>query len=393
MNLTDKQKQAIEAYEKYNSQAKAAKALGISRRTFRNHFEKAVKKINDTPVGYKTTKVSTDGSGKVTARTHKLAPEITDEKREGKIIKRSTLYGADGSVTSEWVMRKPEQDQENISQTIADALKSKVVPFEPRPKVDKNPSDELKMINIIDDHMNLKSYKSETGEDFDIKQAYKLYIEKFAELIDSLPAGGKLLINNLGDQFHENDHMKVTPASKHKLDTDIPFAESIKFVTLLNRQRIEMALEKFDTVDFYGIRGNHDEDAMAWLFHAVEIAYEKEDRVNVEYFNCGNYVYMWGSTMMIFDHGDKGKPENFVSFMITEHKELYGMSKYCYAHTGHIHNDKSKDTVGGFLWRSHRTLSKRDLYTYGNKYHSGRSIKGYVISKDQGEKQEIIANA
>ncbi len=390
--MTINDKDIVEAYIKYGSKTAAAKYLDMPRTTYRRRFDQIQSIDNLTPVGFKTTKVSTDGSGTVTARTHKLRPETDDEERTGTIVRRSTLYGADGSVTGEWVIRKPESVEEKFSDVILETFKEEIPKVKsPALRVTDN-DNRLSLINIVDDHMNLRAFAQESGEDFDIEKAFNLYASKFEELVNSLPSTNYVMLTNLGDQFHNNDHMKVTPASKHSLDTDLTFAQAAKYVINLNRFRIEKLLEKFEEVYIRGVRGNHDEDAMVLLFAALEIAYEDNDRVHVFYNESGTHVELYGNTLLAFDHGDKGKPELCAGYIASEHASTYGQSKYRYIHTGHVHHEQEKDIWGGFLWRSHRTLSAKDKYTSSNKYHSPRSIKGYVIHPEKGEQEIKIVN-
>lgn len=394
-SLTKKEQNAFDLYKELRSQRKCAEKMGISRRRFRDIFDSAKAKLIDTPVGFKTTKISTDAEGYPTAMTHKLAPEISDDVREGKIVRRSTLYGADGSVTGEWVIRKPDEiENEDFVKIAIDAFKAELPKFK---KEDVTSNDEagigkLALFNIVDDHMNLKAFVEETNEEWDIEKAFELYITKFEELVYSMPEAEAAMIVNIGDQFHANDHMKVTPASKHSLDTDVPFAKAASIIIQLNRLRVEILRKKYPHVYVYGVRGNHDEDAMVLLFEALKIAYESVENVFVEYFTNGNFSILHGNSMICFDHGDKGKPEQIAGFFANESPDQFGQSKFRYIHTGHIHHDNEKDTWGGFLWRSHRTLSKRDKYSYSNKYHSPRSIKGYIYDAENGEETIRIIN-
>lgn len=383
--LDKKRQKAVDAYLKYGSQQKAADSLGVSRRTFRDRYNKALSLLNNTPVGFKTTKVSSDGEGRVTSRTHKLAPETTDIKRVGKVIRRSTLYGADGNVTGEWIIRKPEVVSEDQIGSIIESFKSELPRFEPVVK-EKSDNQDLTLVNIVDDHVNMKAFASETGEDWNLEKCLNVYTKAFNDLMALTPDTGVGMLMNLGDQFHANDHMAVTPASKHKLDVDIPFADAARYVINLNRYRINEMLKKFDVVKVGGVRGNHDEDAMVLLYEALRIAFENEERVEFDYSSSGQVAISHGKNMIGFDHGDKGKPETLAGNIANDYPELFGASKHRYIHTGHVHNDNEKDTWGAFLWRSHRTLSARDRYIASNKYHSPRTLKSFVYDPEGGEK-------
>lgn len=385
--LTKKQQSAIDAYVEHGSQAKAAKALGIKRRTFRDHYSAAMDKMTGAPIGFKTTKISTNADGMPTAMTHKLKPETTNEKREGKIIKRSTLYGADGNVTGEWVMRKPvDEVTEGYPDALSAAFADTVIRTDPRmitPTADT--ADDLAVFMSIDEHIGVHLAAEQVGKDYSLGDAIDLMESKFYELIKRTPKTETCLYVNLGDQFHANDHMDVTPRSKHPMNSASTFNTVSDAVIALNRRRIEMLLDHYEFVDLRGVAGNHDVDPMGWLFRCYDIAYEKEDRVSSEFWSTEVGMYEFGNTFLGFNHGDKIKPETLAGVCADRYPQAYGRTKMRYIHTGHVHHDSSKDLWGGFKWESHRTMAPKDYYSFGHGYLSRQSMKSFVYNKDEGE--------
>lgn len=388
--LTERQQSAIDAYNEFGSQAKAAEAMGISRRTFRGLYNKGLSAINDTPTGFKTTKVSTDGSGKVTARTHKLAPEITDDstRETGKIIRRSTLYGADGNVTGEWVIRKPE---DVVEEDYASALEKHFVadikrePNATRPVAASGSSELLPVFLSIDEHIGVHLTAETTDQDYNLDSALELISTKFKTLLSRTPAADTAVLMNLGDIFHANDSMDVTPQSKHPLHSSTTFGNVSDAVIALTRYKVDLLLSKYNYLDIVGVAGNHDVDSSGWLYKCLNIAYENDDRVNVDFASNGVGLYEHGNTMINYHHGDKIKMQALAGACADRYSEAYGRTGFRYIHTGHVHHDKAADTFGGFKWESHRTVAPKDQYSFSHGYVSRQTMKSVVYDAYEGE--------
>ncbi|TWH02832.1 MULTISPECIES: hypothetical protein [Brucella/Ochrobactrum group] len=65
-------------------------------------------------------------------------------------------------------------------------------------------------------------------------------------------------------------------------------------------------------------------------------------------------------------------------------REMYGRSKYAYAHIGHLHSDEGRKSGLMYVER-HETLAAPDAYAAGGGWLSGRSAKVITYSKLHGE--------
>lgn len=386
MNLTKKEQLAFDLYEKHRSQRKAATEMGVSRRTFRRYFDTAKAKLNNAPVGFKTTKITTDGNGKITAMQHKLAPEI-DGPRDGKIVKTSTLYGADGSVVGEWVMRKPEEVERNDYMEALDKHFVTDVTREPRSefKINLTTIPTCALFLSVDEHIGVRLTQEQMGQDYGLDDAINLMEESFYELLDRTPDAHAAYYVNLGDQFHANDHMDVTPASKNPLHSSTTFNTVSDAVVSLNRRRIDALRTKYPELIIRGVAGNHDYDPMGWLFRCYGIAYENCEDVDVEFWADELGCEQFGQTLLCFNHGDKMKPDTLAGNCADRFPVQYGSSVYRYIHTGHYHHDKELDVMAGFKWHSHRTMAPKDWYSKRHGYSSRQTMKSFVYHYEEGE--------
>lgn len=394
--FSQKQQIAFDTYAKYGSQAKAAKELGWPRRTFRRHFDAAKAKMLDTPIGFKTTKINTDHNGTVRSMVHKLAPEIDDVKREGQIVKTSTLYGADGSVVGEWVMRKPEDPIQNdyisaLNKYFVENVKPVQVPFLNLTNSIINSRAYMPLFLSVDEHIGMRTTIEQTGSKYGLEQALDLMKDTFTRLMDRTPITETVLYVNLGDQFHANDHMDVTPASKHPLYSDTTFNTVADAVVELNKWRIEQLAQRYEYVNVRGVAGNHDYDPMGWMFRCFRYMFT-EDRIDTHFWSDEIGVERFGSTMLGFHHGHRMKPEALAGVCADRYSEDYGASNMRYLHTGHYHNERTKDTWGGFLFHGHRTLAPKDQYSYSRGYLSRQSMRSYLYHNKEGEVSSFTAS-
>lgn len=382
----------VAAYHEHGSQRKAAKALGMSRRNFRRYLDQANAHGYEADPGFKVTKVSKtlDRNGKVMQKSvvTKLAPTETDEVREGKIARRSTLYGADGEVIGEWIIRKPEDEAqndfisalnkhfvENVQQLKAPALIS----------FGDESEDDLALFMSIDEHLNMRSLIDKTGLDYGLEDAVNVIEERFEKIVSRTTKTKKALYVNLGDIFHQNDHMNVTPQSKNVLDSDQSFDSAADAAVLLHRKKVQTLLRNYDEVEIHGVAGNHDIDSSGWLLRCLAIAYENETRVSSIFHANEMFTYQHGNTMLGFHHGHRMKPDMLASAITDQFSSMYGQTSMRYLHTGHIHHDSMKDVFGGYLWHSHRTIAPKDWHSHSNGYITRRSMKSFVYNVHEGE--------
>lgn len=384
--LTEKQQLAWDLYETHRSQSAAAKEMGVPRRTFRRHFDAAKAKLIGTPVGFKTTKINTDENGYIRSMTHKLAPEIDTPVRKGTVIKTSTLYGADGSVVGEWVMRKPEEQAQDdyiaaLDKHFAENVKKVKIPYILQKDVIHS---DLALFMSIDEHIGVRCVFEQVGVQYGLKEAVELMRDSFATLVHRTPKTNKALYVNLGDAFHANDHMDVTPASKHPMFSADTFDNVADAVVELNKWRIEYLMSHYPNLQIRGVAGNHDRDAMGWLFRCYKYMFANQN-VDVKFWTEGMGVEQHGSTMLGFGHGDMMKPNVMAGACADRFPKVYGDTTMRYLHSGHFHNDKAVDTWGGFKHFCHRTMCPKDHYSFSRGYLSRQSMKSFIYDIQEGE--------
>jgi predicted phosphodiesterase len=352
--------ETINAYNETGSQVEAAKRLGIARSTLQNRLRQA------------------SAAGLDTLALKPVPP--------GHSIKGiSTLYDANGNVTSQWVKtRTNEPSFEDIAEYFKDALsivngKSEFVP----PPSDSD-EDLLNIYPIADLHVGMLAWGEETGEDFDIKIVEQLVYDSFEKLFQRSPNSKTALILNLGDYYHTNDFKNMTPASGNILDVDTRYQKMIYVGARIMKNVIERALEKHETVVVRNVAGNHDPASIVALNLALSMFYSNIDRVIVEDSPKQLWAMSFGNSLVGCHHGHKMKADRAAMALACDYSKEWGDSKYRVIYSGHFHNERVVE-VGNVRCEQFQTLAAKDEYAASHGYSSGRSIQSITFHKELGE--------
>lgn len=404
--LTDLEEKVLESVNsgKFSTHEEAYTALNITKDSFKHALSRARKKFYGIPEEFKITKIGHQlddkGNIKSTSVSSKIAPTTDDEVREGKIVRRSTLYGADGSVTNEWIIRKPED--EDFDEHI-EALKNHF--SDPKNVITKAPialqepwvwskdeANDLILLPLADLHLNLKVFDHVTKQEYDLSKAVDMVFSNIKKVLSRLPKAKEVILLNLGDTTEMNDHKNVTPASGHVLSVDKPFRTAAEASVHLMESIIDYCLSQYSKVTYYGVRGNHDEDPAFWLELCLHKAYKDNPRFNSEYMeNFG--VFQRGINMFVATHGDTIKdPNQCASKAAVENPVIFAETVNREIHSGHFHNLKVRDDVfGGFIHTSHATLAPKAKYADWGGYVATRMIEAYLYDLEDGRVSSAVS--
>lgn len=351
-----------------HTQAEVAEIMGVTKRT----IEHRMKCIRDNAAlrGWSPE----HGMTKVVPNTH--------------VVKgTSTLYDEMGDAKLQWVKSNVALGaQLEAMEHAVEALKESV----PRdslyvPKTYIHRSSDLCNLHVLTDyHIGMLSWGEETGEDWDIKKAEDMIVEWFKNALERAPAATVGVLGQIGDAAHTDGILPVTPASKNVLDTDSRFPLIVRTIIRIMRRVINMMREKYDHVHVINVAGNHDEGGAIWLREMLCTFYEEVEDVTVDPSPDLFYCYEWGNTSLFFHHGHKKKLTNVDDVFVNKFRDVFGRTKYSYAHLGHFHHQASKET-NLMLVEQHRTMAAHDAYATTSGYCSGRSAVVVTYSKEYGE--------
>ena len=367
---SDKEKQTFKLLSEGKTQNQIAQKVDVHPRTVR----KIKKRVMD--------RAATKGFSPEYDIRHKIPDNL--------ILKgTSTLYKKDENGNTikalEWI--KTNQDAQNmveVMQGVLDALREDI-PQNPN-NVSSKPkslnSDLLNLHIIADYHLGMFAWHELNGEDGDwtTAKAEKFIVEWFRQSIEQAPNAEIGLLCNLGDFFTSDSTDPVTPASKHLLDVDVKFQQMIRIGTRVLRQVVEMMREKYEKVYFYNVAGNHDFSSTMWLKEFFYQFYENCDDVIVDRSGDIYHAFQHGDVSLFFHHGHKKNVANVADVFAAKFRDMFGRTKFSYAHTGHFHHNAQKEN-NLMNVEQHRTMIPTDAYASNGGYLSGRSA--YVITYHQ----------
>lgn len=370
---TDRQKEYIDAVNSTGSIRQAAISLNIPRQTVQDGLKKVKRKA--AIQGY-----APDSDMRV------VVPDPF------VVRGTSTLY-KDGVAKIQWV--KTRLDDSKNQQAMLEAIEAMKEEI-PRLSLMNAPplgNDNLCNCYVITDyHMGMLAWDEEAGENWDIKIAEDLIVRWFKQAIAQSPDSNHAVFAQLSDFLHFDGMDAVTPASKHLLDVDSRFSKLVRSAIRVLRIVIDMLLAKHQTIHIIMADANHDPVSQIWLREWFSVLYENEPRITVDKSPNPYNAYEFGNTALFFHHGHKRNVANVSNVFASQFREMYGRTKYAYAHLGHLHHIDVKEN-NLMVVEQHRTLAANDAYGARGGYLSGRDAKVITYDRRFGEVSRLTINS
>jgi len=369
---TDRQVEIINAVVSEGSANKAAKFLGLNRRS----VDKMLTKLEEA------------------AASKGLSPhrDLTHRTAEGFDAKRiSTAYKADGSVGLQWVIQEPQKKslQERLAIMI-DGVKDDLSGFKkPVAEPKKVNSDYLACYMIGDHHFGMlaDSESKVDDDDWDVKIATKVLIDATARLTNRVGDAEIGVLLNVGDFFHADSSKNETTAGT-QVDVDTRIGKTFKLAGRLFQVLIDRMLLTHKHVVVINVRGNHDSDMACHLSSSLELLYNDEPRVEVLQ-NYSKFIhYQWENNLFVFHHGDRMKHEQILQTVIKNLDDQWSQSKNRYCHLGHIHHHTARE-IGSMHFEHWGSLTSTDQWHSDSGYGAERSMTAVVYHKKHGEDSRV----
>ncbi|MDP9854473.1 oxidoreductase [Agrobacterium tumefaciens] len=385
---TEELRRRADAYREHGTLVKAAEALGIKKSALSESLKRAAEAglLGTEPVlpGFRISRISNTPSGTFIQQ----APERGEKFAipNGHVIKGvSALVDADGRVIQQW--QKTAVDAEGqlaAFRALVDGLKEDLPRITIMPAPQHVEEDLLNQFVVTDSHFGMLAHREETGADYDLRLAEQLLLDWFAAAVAGAPQAHTAVLAQLGDLLHHDALESVTPAHKHVLDADSRLHKVVRVVIRTLRRVVDMLLQKHQHVHVVMASGNHDPASSVWVRELLATIYENEPRVSVDTSPMLYYAYKWGDTALFYHHGHKRGVAQVDATLAGMFREMFGASKYAFAHVGHLHSDEGRKSALMYVER-HETLAAPDAYAAGGGWLSGRSAKVITYSRRFGE--------
>jgi len=370
--LTDRQKEILTAVNNNNGNySAAARDLGISRQG----VDKQMQLIN----------VKRNKAGSFEGN------DVSRVVGEGYSVKKmSVLLDKQGEIDRQWVQICPDKARVEMALREAfEALSESIPPAKAVKAPVANTFDLLSTYVITDYHLGMLAWGEETGEDWDTNRAELLLEKWFESAIKMSPDSHTAIFAQMGDFMHWDGLDAVTPTNRHVLDADTRFQRLVRVAMKVLRKVIKMLLEKHQHVHIIMAEGNHDLASSIWLREMFAQLYRDEPRISVDTNPDPYYGYEWGLTSLFFHHGHKKRMNSIDDVFAAKFREMFGRTKFSYAHMGHLHHQVMQETSLMVL-EQHRTLASPDAHASRGGWLSGKDAKVITYHREYGEVSRIV---
>lgn len=379
---------AVAAYVEHKTVRATAAALGMSYGATQLRLARAAEqgRLGTKPVlpGFRISQTTSTPHGDFVQQKPVRGEQF--EMPAGQAIKGiSALVDPDGREIIKWIKASADAQAQRAAFEAAVAAFADALPrAEPVTAPTETAADLLNLYAVTDAHFGMLSWREETGADWDLDIAEKLLLDWFAAAIDLAPPAETAIFAQIGDLLHYDGFESKTPTSGHILDADSRLPKVIRVVIRTLRRVVGMLLAKHAHVHIIMADANHDPASEAWLREMFAAFYDEEPRVTVDSSSSTYYGYRHGDVSLFVHHGHRRKVGNVDSVFAGKFREMYGATKFSYAHLGHLHSDELKSTNLMKVER-HETLAAPDAYAANGGWLSGRSAKVITYSKKHGE--------
>jgi hypothetical protein len=254
-------------------------------------------------------------------------------------------------------------------------------------------------IDLSDVHFGKLAWAPETGQDYDLKIAEKLWFRAVEDLIDA--AKGREIeeiLLPLGNDLLHIDGITPATTSGTPQDADGRYHKIVEVSEMAAIRAVER-LRQIAPVKALHVPGNHDRTASWHLCRTLWAWFSNADDVEVDCSPTMRKYHRYGSTLIGLTHGNEEKPASLPVIMATEVPSLWAETRHREWHLGHYHQPKKIDWMGtetqnGVVVRYLRSLSANDSWHARRGYLStNRAAEAFLWDKNLGFSANYIAHA
>jgi len=297
---------------------------------------------------------------------------------DGRSYSFYALNGADDSEKVDLI--------EEMAETFS-SIPAVSIPRAPASEAGTHDPNMLGFIPLNDLHGGLYAWGAETGYgDWDLNLAVSRLQQWIGNLVDRMPACAKVVLFFNGDTLHRNGNDPFTPGHKNVLDGDSRQFKVVDFVAAAIIAGADMAAAKHLEVELVIKPGNHDLDSYLALVQAAKWRYRDCPQVTVDLSPSEYWVMAWGSVLLFGHHGDKRKPGDVLTKLVSDHRDLYGNAKHVTLWVAHLHDQMIMTHQLGHIERA-SCLTSPDKY--GAAWGDNAQAQAVVYHRELGERERF----
>jgi hypothetical protein len=235
-----------------------------------------------------------------------------------------------------------------------------------------HPGNLMLELPIMDLHLGKLAWKDETGEDYDLKIAEKLYRDTVNDILSRVKAYGLVIdkiIFPIGNDFFHVDSTENTTTAGTQLDYDTRWQKMYKKGIELLVWAIDQCREVAPVECMY-VPGNHDEMLSFCAVVSVSCYYRECQSVKVNTSASPRKYVHYGVNLIGYAHG-KEEGDRISGLMQIEQPEAWGVTEFREWHLGDLHHESSKE-ANGIIIRRLSTITATDAW------HAQKGYKGSI---------------
>lgn len=390
----------IEAVRATDSNVEAAILLDVNESTVRRRMADASRRglLGTKPVlpGFEITRISTreNEAGQITSTQIQQRPE----RGEPSVPNNMRLSGLSLNISPTGEVQRWEKysaqeiNQEEIASRLIAKFDGMSVSVPEIPLVGSLSPHYLNFFPMGDTHFGLRVAGRETGgEDWGVAKAGRVYRERFGALMSRVAPAQKCIIAIAGDSTHQDNRLNRTPSSGHPLDVDGSYVDAVEAAAGFFLDSAILAAQRHEEVILDLIGGNHDPHSIMAIAGFLQGVFRGHDRIKVRMPYNPFSVHHHGNVMIALTHGDMAKPKQMPGIMAARWPEMWGATKFRYAHCFHVHHkEKIKDEMGGAYVETYHSPAPQDAWHYGMGFLSGRSFEAVTYHAESGWRGNLV---
>lgn len=248
-------------------------------------------------------------------------------------------------------------------------------------------------ISIPDFHYGLLSWKEETGNNYDVKIARKIWLDAINYFANIIKANGanKIMFPIGNDFFNVNSSLNQTFAGTPQ-DEDCRWQKSFSTGWSMVVEGLDILLTVAN-VDVIIIPGNHDTEKTYYMGEVLKSWYRTCENISIDNAPTTRKYYRYGNNLIGLCHGKDEPIKDLPLIMAVEAKKDFSETKNWEYQIGHLHQDKRQilevadnRTVKTRIMPSLGTLS---AYSKHKAYMSVREAIGLMWDKQIGKIAEF----